>query len=484
MATAAAGANPAPPKTAPIRENTPEKKELLDLFKEKNWPRFPTKPDADLEDLMKRHNWNRTQVSRHFGIWLRLGRDSNKSIDRSKNEIIASLKEKCDSAEVLLERTFKSPDIVALLGHVSFPKESLEKMKEIGMWSTFMDDIFETIAADHASSGKRIPHATAKYCLDKESKVQELWKKFGGVKEIRSFFYLVATEFVSLLQRSFAEPNVAEIEDAVVRDILKTKVSLPRSHAETLYFILGFVINAVEKEGIRRKSKGLPFKMFAKRHCMEKGWIEKARESGSLPMGKTDRVNEGGLHYPTSHFYQAMVYVERIYCALLTDDNLLAFGPTAIKRIHNIIEKNKAIRSRLAVGKESEGSDDVVDFALQTFGRVRGSDYAGKLLARSGRSYATATRTDLQVKSESKKKLKAKESTSLSQNVLPAAATDEVEDENSVLAECCSKLDELIETRVTDEDQLVRNEIDGDTSSDEEMIYSDDDDMETEEEPE
>jgi hypothetical protein len=55
-----------------------------------------------------------------------------------------------------------------------------------------------------------------------------------------------------------------------------------------------------------------------------------AHESGMLHMQKTDTGNKGGCHYLTMHFFQTVVMVEKIYCALLADDNLVAFGTTAM----------------------------------------------------------------------------------------------------------------------------------------------------------
>jgi hypothetical protein len=137
--------------------------------------------------------------------------------------------------------------------------------------------------------------------------------------------------------------------------------------------------------------------------------ISKAQQLGMLPMQKTDRVNKGGLHYPTLHLYKTMVIVEQIYCALLTDDNILAFGPVMLKRLHERISADGKICSLLActLGKDGNGVDEVVNYALQTFAHVCGSDYASKLLFQMGKSYTTATRMDLQVKTESDKNKKA-----------------------------------------------------------------------------
>jgi hypothetical protein len=211
--------------------------------------------------------------------------------------------------------------------------------------------------------------------------VQELLKEFGDdtVQSLHSFFYVFAKEFVTQLQMSFAEPDIIEIENDVVKKILLKEEPLEPGHAQTLYFIVGFVASAVKKEGICRQKNGFLFKVFAERNCLTEAGITKAWQLGMLPMQRTDCVNKGGLHYPTLHLYKTMVIVERIYCALKTDDNNSA---QSLKRPHERISADDKICSLLAcaLGKNGNGVDEVVDYALRTFAQVRGSDYASKLL--------------------------------------------------------------------------------------------------------
>jgi hypothetical protein len=125
------------------------------------------------------------------------------------------------------------------------------------------------------------------------------------------------------------------------------------------------------------------------------------------------------------------------------------------------------------LGKNANGSDDVIDYVLRTFGRVRGSDYARKLLARSGKSRAGATRTTLEVKSEEMKKKCAmatppaevgsnckKQKNDMWESVV---VEDEFAVDDSFLKECAERLNEFVESRLADEDQLVRNEMDTDS---------------------
>jgi hypothetical protein len=92
------------------------------------------------------------------------------------------LREKCAATEEVLEATWACRDVVALVKYVSFPKWSREKMNNTSLWKKIRDDIFDKIANNRASSGSYIPQSSAKYCLVRETLIQEQYKTFGGVK--------------------------------------------------------------------------------------------------------------------------------------------------------------------------------------------------------------------------------------------------------------------------------------------------------------
>jgi hypothetical protein len=55
----------ATPNVSAIQENAPEKKELIDFFKMEGWDSVPGR-DKDLDMLMKKKNWNRSQINHNF----------------------------------------------------------------------------------------------------------------------------------------------------------------------------------------------------------------------------------------------------------------------------------------------------------------------------------------------------------------------------------------------------------------------------------
>jgi hypothetical protein len=93
---------------------------------------------------------------------------------------------------------------------------------------------------------------------------------------------------------------------------------------------------------------------------------------------------------------------------------------------------------------------------------------ASKLLFQTGKSDATATRMDLQVKTESNKNKKA----AVGVISLPEYI-DELGFDDSFLQECATGLDEFIKSRMAEEDDAVRDKVDGDSDS-VDMSMSDD----------
>lgn len=152
-----------PTKANPIKEGSDEKKELIELFVSKEWTRMPGGRDDELEEMMKKYGWNKNQVSKHFGICYRLGSNSNKNLNRSRDGIIKSLWEKCDTAKELLDRTWETRDIQRAENEVNLSLESKEKMSDVSFWNQFMNDVFESVADNHASRGNGIPVSTRQY---------------------------------------------------------------------------------------------------------------------------------------------------------------------------------------------------------------------------------------------------------------------------------------------------------------------------------
>jgi hypothetical protein len=329
--------------------------------------------DHDLEAILKKNNWNRSQLKHHLKVWNKLGANGSRIVKRSREEIIRSLQRNCDTAAEVLKKTWESRNVVALLPRAQFTNGFRMKMEGKSFWIGLVNDVFSQVAENHAASANQIPKMTAKNCRSTEQMIQKLWESTGEPKtsSIHSFFYVFTSVFISILSKSYVEPDLDEFEDALIETIVNKKDVLLRSeyHDQTLYFILGFVLKAIHEEATHRKMKGLLMKAFVERNSLTNAQIKKAIEDETLPLQKTARQSDGGLRYPNMHFYRAFSWVENIYCALLSDLNLDYFGGDTIMRINKKISKNEKIHSFLAgpIGKNAEGANAVVDSVLKVY---------------------------------------------------------------------------------------------------------------------
>ena len=87
---------------------------------------------------MNQHGWNRKQVSKHFGVWYRLGEGSNRTLERSKDDILASLKAKCGSANEIMNRTRASHDVEVPLNRFESLAVAKAKMDDLTIWTPWL----------------------------------------------------------------------------------------------------------------------------------------------------------------------------------------------------------------------------------------------------------------------------------------------------------------------------------------------------------
>jgi uncharacterized membrane-anchored protein YjiN (DUF445 family) len=174
-------------------------------------------------------------------------------------------------------------------------------------------------------------------------------------------------------------------------------------YAETLYYVVGFLLCAATKEARRRREKmALNLKFLVASASIEKDNIDNARTM--LPTGKVDRINEfGGLHHPTKEFYEVVASWEYMFVKCLTNVNLLLQGRNLVYDIVAKLQSNPSIRQKFRTMLPDDSNDgeldEVLSYLLRTFGRVKGKDYVRKLMSRSKASLLVGTRPGLAVTS-------------------------------------------------------------------------------------
>jgi hypothetical protein len=84
-----------------------------------------------------------------------------------------------------------------------------------------------------------------------------------------------------------------------------------------------------------------------------------------------------------------------------------------------------------------EGANAVVDSVLKVYRRIRGSDFANKLLARGDKSYAIATRTEIQAMTGANRK---KQKVEPKQDISVLDTHHSLEEEIAFEAKCAANL--------------------------------------------
>jgi hypothetical protein len=412
IALADAATEPKSKKSNTIKNGSDEQKELFALFEEKGWLLLP-KRNVELNKLLEDKCWSRNQLSRQFALWSSSGTLGSVEIKISGHVLLESLEDRCGTAESILTETKKK--LERPLTDLCFPESDKESLFDIRSWQLFRKEVLDLIVSCSASKLSEVSVKSELFYKRSETLVERYRVSFGGGDKINNFFVVFAMDYIVLLKASIAEPDVDGVEYDIFEDFIEGDfVDLKQAYAETLYYICGYLLKAAAKigKGTNDRSKVLGvYNAYMLDNVLVGGSSNSA--AASLPTRKTDRISKGNLLYPTVHFYQTFVLIERIYMALLTADNLIAFGPYAIKRIHEKLANDERIRNRLIHGtiapadaanlKKWDGHlNKVVDYILRTYSRVRGKDFAFRLLKRSRKSLHSSTRSELKVLSNPK----------------------------------------------------------------------------------
>jgi hypothetical protein len=265
------------------------------------------------------------------------------------------------------------------------------------------EQVISNLAYCYARSSKKgVSAKTEKYNADNETCIRDEREKFGKTQSqaLTDFFDCFARAFVVQFHKSITEPDVEGMDDDVVAGILASKHPLPNETAECVYYISGFILQAIRTKGIRRKTgKSSGYYRFASAKTLDAAGVLKAK-AGSLPTRRTDETPNSGLPYPGSDFYEATVRIEQVYQALMTTENLLLFGPDAVSRIRSKLLGCDDIRKQFSIGKKSYPK--VVDHIVHTFMHLRGEDFLTRMVAKTEKRLTVANPVANYIKSEPK----------------------------------------------------------------------------------
>ena len=110
-----------------------------------------------------------------------------------------------------------------------------------------------------------------------------------------------------------------------------------------------------------------------------------AENKCGLPTGKVDRlICYGGLKYANFQFFQFVVRLEMVYSNIFSEEYIVAIGPNIVDRIRVSLKKETDVTVWLAqfIAPDTKPKcfDELVNFLLMIYSRMRGKDFAMKLL--------------------------------------------------------------------------------------------------------
>jgi hypothetical protein len=180
------------------------------------------------------------------------------------------------------------------------------------------------------------------------------------------------------------------VKDAVSWEMKDIKVMFKTKRMEeTLYYITGWLIHSISKGACgRKKDTRDVLKMIstnAKMSDKNKALLE------NLPTKKVEHVeNFGGLKYANRKFFDLVTRIEYVFVNILTAESLLMIGSGLIlktyKELIECYELQSMIKSFLQREVDTDQIFFATEFIVKTYCRMRGKDFARKMMSCSSKS--------------------------------------------------------------------------------------------------
>ena len=186
-------------------------------------------------------------------------------------------------------------------------------------------------------------------------------------------------------------------------DELRACLPMQQSSKEILYYIAGWLLRAAIKAAkLREKNvrEQLNF-LVAKSSCTR----EEAVGTTTLPTAKVEKVELfGGLHFANEDFFTFVERLEYVFVNTLTPELLVMNGSCVIDLVYNTLNTEESVLSMIASFCEIKVSIETVSavttYITRAYCRMRGKDFARRLMARDTYSLKQTRRPTLAAMSD------------------------------------------------------------------------------------
>ena len=208
----------------------------------------------------------------------------------------------------------------------------------------------------------------------------------------RSIVDGLAADFIKELEHKIVRGGgdlLQLIEEVLAGDEWKP---VDNEHAKTIYYISGSVLNMANNRSENKKEE------FASIFGLLKDTASSTREEAkeaSLPYQRVQSAEAVGLFYPTAEFYNQMLKLESVFHNILKDKNVALFGPGIIEDIVFLLSKQDLGFAQFMPGAEDDAVEAVFKRLVDSYGNLRGKDFARKRNAKDGDGSKETTRATL-----------------------------------------------------------------------------------------
>ena len=190
------------------------------------------------------------------------------------------------------------------------------------------------------------------------------------------------------------------VHNAFTSDIVKLReeMKMQQSSKETLYYIAGWLLRASSKAA-KRRDRSIADQLEA---IVLKSTLIKADATSNpnIPSAKVEMVEQfGGLNYVSEDFFIFTERLEFIFRKTLTPELLIMNGSLLIQHVYLHLNADDAVLESIETFCDQNVDPDVTakvaQYVTQTFCRMRGKDFARKIMSRDTNSLAQSRRPTL-----------------------------------------------------------------------------------------
>ena len=180
--------------------------------------------------------------------------------------------------------------------------------------------------------------------------------------------------------------------------IIREEQNIQQSGRESLYYITGWLLRAALKAAKRREEQVREqLNMLVSKASYSR---EKAVEHSDLPTAKVERVELfGGLAYANEDFFNFVERLEFIFRSTLTPEYLMMNGSSLIDLVYKCLNSDDGLLDNISIFLEDEISSETVQavtkYITRAYCRMRGKDFARKLMSKDTQSLKQTRRPTL-----------------------------------------------------------------------------------------